>query len=270
MSTRKALLIGLLLVFFSPLNSYAYTFFIDDFSIIKNGNLWFSDRFDDGMPPPSAPNFEGGSTAQYLVKGAVGPESGGKLALISSDAIPTINVAGEHNLFQGATLQTSTDNQDLTTGLKIDDSFSVEGVFDLVLPERSNESYGIRLQDGGGGQDADQFVQIKVNRSENNVWRILYEAQDLIKGTQTTIGKDLIEEGHEQIVLILAKESATSNAITAFYAYKDGGVVGAITPFPATAEMFDGENYVRAQFNASRKIKFPWSMFLPAIIQGAN
>ena len=231
MTTNKALLIGMLLVLFSPMNCYAYTFLLDEFFIIKNGNLWFLDAFNDGLPPPSAPNFESSSTAEYNVKGAVGPESGGKLALISSDAIPAINAVGELVMSQSATLQTNTDNADLTTGLKVDDTFSVASVFDLVLPAGINESYGIRLHDGGGGQDADQFVEIRVNRSENNVLRIRYEALDRIKGIRTKIGEALIEEGHEQILLTLAKESDASNAITASYAYKDGGIVGSITSF---------------------------------------
>ena len=76
MSFKSILLTAL--VFTLSANVSAATVFIDDFTIVKNGNVIFNDAFNNG----SAPADNGGNTQQYNVLGGpLGTESGGKLAL---------------------------------------------------------------------------------------------------------------------------------------------------------------------------------------------
>ena len=42
---------------FSTSASEAIVARLDRFTIIKNGSLFFEDKFSDGLPPPSAPDF---------------------------------------------------------------------------------------------------------------------------------------------------------------------------------------------------------------------
>jgi len=130
----------------------------------RNGTAIFTDTFSYGNPPPSAPDFLNGNPASYFVRGAMGPESGGKLTLNSADADPGISALGDPFLFQAATLLTDTNSSDLTTGLKIDDALSVSGVFDLFAPTVSRESYGVNYSDRatGMGLPEDDIVGLRV------------------------------------------------------------------------------------------------------------
>lgn len=60
MEARK-LVVGFVVSFLIALGcntvANAYTFKIDNFRIIRNGNLFFEDTFSDGSPPPFAPTF---------------------------------------------------------------------------------------------------------------------------------------------------------------------------------------------------------------------
>ncbi len=150
---------------------------IDHFSLVKNGNSFFVDPFGDGVPPPSAPNFPNGTPASYFVGGTIpaGSEANGLLRLNSSNGAVIVNANGFINHSLAAVLLTDVNPTNLVNGLKIDDTFSMTGVFSLVSntgPEYSG--YGIGFNDGGGGNARRNEWDLQLQYSETL-------AQDVIR-----------------------------------------------------------------------------------------
>jgi hypothetical protein len=249
-----------LLVFLAliqPASLQAYTFSIDSFEVIKNGSLLFSDSFADGVPPPSAPagftgpNFVGG-TASYFTLGTFGPESGGKLIIDVSGAEVTFNISeSEFRLAQRATLNTAI-GANIANGLRSDDTFSVAGIYDLILPA-VRENYGVRFSDATGGVEGSDTVELLVvGRPSGNF--IEFRDLDDPANTNTLIDSVLLDPTHSQICLRLERPDATDNSIFASFAYNDGAGCGAFTTFANTTDIFDGENFTRAAFRARTAI----------------
>jgi len=87
--------------------AFAYTVFLDGLVVTRNGSAFFTDSFNDGLPPPSAPDGR-----QYITTGGFGPETGdGKLTLDSADAVCGTSVFGNDRCMQRAILQTSNDSK---------------------------------------------------------------------------------------------------------------------------------------------------------------
>jgi hypothetical protein len=259
-STGPSRLFAILPLFFlvviQPNPLQAYTFSIDSFEVIKNGSLLFSDSFEDTFPPPSAPSFTGsnfsGGTASYGTLGTFGPESGGKLIMDISGAALTFNVAeNEFRLAQRATLLSAI-GTNINNGLRSDDTFSVTGIYDLILPA-VRENYGVRLSDAAGGEEgSDILALLVVGRPSGN----FIEFRDIDDPANTNIVIDSmpLDPAHSQICLRLERPDATDNSIFASFAYKDGASCGTFTTFANTADIFDGENFTRAQFRVSTAI----------------
>lgn len=222
--------------------------FIDDFSVTKNGALIFDDPFSDGVPPPSAPNFTNGAPASYFVSGTLN-ESGGKVRLDTVGAAIVPGVGINQNFFlERAILLTNIDPLNLTLGLKNNDTFSVRGLFDLTVPSRRREAYGIRFNDGTNTNPADDLLQVGVRRGGDGIDRVQFFRLDTVANSATFFGSFLLDPAHDQILLDLTRLSALSDAITASFAYVDGGIVGPFTTFGTTADIFRGENFTRAEF----------------------
>ena len=199
---RFLLVIALATLFAEPADVQAYNFRIDDFQIIKNGTLLFDDSFTDGAPPPSAPNFASGASASYnLNAGAtVGPESGGKLTLNSSGAAPNLNIAENGlNLTQRATLQTSQTGG--ATGLNSNSTFSVTGIFDLILPSPSpipgvtGDRYGIRLSDATSTIEGNDILWLRVARQSDGTLAVQFRDLDDPANTNILIGFGSLRSG---------------------------------------------------------------------------
>lgn len=239
---------------FSGTAHAAYTFYIDSFSVVKNANTIFSDEFDDGNPPPSSPG-----TIGYSVQGILGPESGGKLELNRLNAGSYINSLGNIAYWTAATLLTNTQPLSVSTlGLKIDDTFSVFGLFDLIIPTTLQTSYKIILTDSTqtppNGNDT---LQLGVESNAANETRITFVKTDGINHTSTLIDSATLEAlPHDQIAFSLSRVNLGTNAITASYAYVDGIFGGnwdslAWTTFGNTVDIFEGEEFTQARFIAA-------------------
>jgi hypothetical protein len=221
----------------------------------------FLDTFNDGVPPPSAPAVAssdfGGGTAAYLTQGTLGPESAGKLTMDSSGAVVVFNF--EENAFRAvlrARLNTAI-GQNINNGLRSDDTFSVVGIFDLILPD-IQERYGIRLTDAAGGVEGSDILTLTVTRQLDGNLAIQFRDVDDPANTNTLIDQALLDPGHSQICLRLERPDATDNSIFASFAYiNGGGVCGSFTTFGNTADIFDGENFTRAEFRASGPVSVP-------------
>ena len=252
-----------------PLQIFGYTadfqFKLDRFTIERNNDgLIFDDTFSDGFAPPSAPNFANGTPANYL--GSFGyVEANGELHL---DGARSLALRGVGNpaltVGQLALLATNVDPNDLTRGLKSDDSFSVEGTFDLVLPG-DGQAYGIGLTDTAIGvlppdQLGEDNLALLVRRGAGGELLVQFNQLDTVADTSTTLAERVFVPlaGQNQITLRLVHDVANLGVVRAefdllgagdpqtFGLSHTGHIFGTGTPGYAG----DDENWTRAQIVA--------------------
>jgi hypothetical protein len=161
--------------------------------------------------------------------------------------VPGIGINQDFS-FERALLLTNIDQSNLIAGLKNDDTFSVRGLFDLAVPTQSLEYYGIRLEDSTGPNTGNDILDVAVRRGLDGIDRVQFFRIDDVANTVTFFGGLLLDPGHDQILFDLTRPNTGSDAITASFAYVDGGVVGPFTSFGTTADIFRGENFTRASF----------------------
>jgi VCBS repeat-containing protein len=248
----------------TPAENADFVFLLDSLRVTKNGNAnFFFDDFNDGVAPPNGPL--GAETYAIGAGGAV-PEAGGRAILAAAGGV--LGVApGTPDPFitTSAVLRTNIDPGNLAAGLKIDDDFAVEGLFDLIIPDDYRESYGIRLRDrlvGGPGMPPDQLgddvIELMVLRSNDGILRVQLRERDFVADSVTFIESTGLNPpaGADQILLRLSHEAASPGAVTASFDYLAGGVVvgshtfgnfghifGAETPFDPS----DDEVWTRAE-----------------------
>lgn len=227
---------------------------IDQFVVIKNGAVFFNDGFGNGIPPPS-----GGSGFGYSTKGVLA-ESVGKGIMNSDVGLPSFGRAGfvlnDPVLFTSALLLTDIDNNNLTQGLKVDDTFVVQALFDIVAPQKKGDQYGIRLTDQTSTQAGNDIVNLRVVKSSvTGNDRISFAKANFETGALDRAGSHLLEPGHDQILLRLRRPNTLNGQVFASFAYVDGGVTGSFTNLSNIGEsgnpitIFNGENFTQAQFN---------------------
>jgi hypothetical protein len=245
--------------------SHALVVSIDQFSVTRNGAAFFIDGFTDGVPPPS-----GVGDLSYFVRGAIpaGAESGGRLLLDTANGVPSPNAAGAPRVEVDATLLTNTDSTNLDLGLKSNDTLRVTGIFDLVTPTGPLFSaYGVRFHDNSGapGDTVDQLLQLFVRYNDvAGQAEIAYILQDFeAPGTGITLFgavplSDFVPAGADQIVLYIERPSTDSNDFLGHFEFLDGGVqVGGHSTFNTPGQMFQGEEFVRAQFFVAEGVAVP-------------
>lgn len=234
----------------------ATTFSMDSFTIHRGGSLLFQDIFDDGIAPGpnSGPDYLVGTadpTASYSVIGAITESSGRAFldAASSGQVIP--NVLEGNSLVTRAQLLTPQEASARTLGANA--TFSVSGVFDLVIPGHASEDYRIRLTDRSTQMDNSQdSVDLRVQRAGDNQVYVTFLRANYNENEFQEVQRVLLDltGGPDQIQLTLSKASATSHAISASYAYlKDGSVISTAN-FAETINIFNDENFTRSVFNA--------------------
>jgi hypothetical protein len=270
--SKLAMLAGFL---FTSSFANATVFTIDTFAVEKNGTTIFLDEFDDGNPPPSAPNFSNGNPATYFTLGNPGPESTGDRGTLQLDtsqgAETTSAVTGDPILMQRNRLSTNINNEDLSRGLKIDDDILVLGLYDFIAPEANREGYHIRLTDfDSTNPNPNDNVQLGVRRSESGDVSVVFREGDFDNNVFNILGQYALTMSDfaffDQIALGLYTE-ANDNSVHAAFALLDyDNVVSDIFwEFDATGNIFDGENWTRAAFFAARAVPEPGSLALLAI-----
>ena len=217
--------------------THAYTFSIDNFSVSSNGDTVWNDSFNDGIAPTTNTN--------YLVNGVLGPETNGSLTLDnSSGAQPFTGPTGLEIGRQRVLLKSQF--------LDITDTFSVTAIFDLVVPTEMRALYGITLIDGFQSGPGDDNLNIWVRRTLDDSVKIQFERSDFLAETVTFYDEALLDTvNHDQIMLRLSRGSVDNNLISASYAYGLNGTFGSTTTFANTSDIFHGETFTRAQFQAS-------------------
>ena len=230
--------------------AFATVFSIDDFSITRtragDTTTIFQDNFNNNIAP----------TAPYFITGAVGTESDGRYRFdTATGAIFDATSFGQGQV----RVASARFNPGNLFNLTISDAFLVTGVFDLITPINLREGYGIRLTDAGLGSavstnNGNDRLEILVRRTIDGLLAIQFRDSDNSQRLITLLGSADLETNHDQIVLALFKQDAGVNAISAGYAYRDAGVLGAFTAFTGTGTLFDGESFTRAEFRATTPV----------------
>jgi VCBS repeat-containing protein len=244
-----------------------YQFSLDQLAIERNGVAIFSDTFDDGNAPPSAPNFANGTPVNYLTNGAVFGESAGHLILDGANAGPSRGV-GVPSLVAGhlATLASNIDPADLTRGLKSDDNFTVEARYDLAIPSETGQAYGVALSDNVTGglppdQLGDDVIGIEVARNNAGEVVVRYVERDVLADQFTTLESApfAAAPGEDQIVLRLSHAVSQPGVVHASFDVYDDGLITRHVDFGAVGHIFgsdtpgyagDDENWTRVQLQA--------------------
>lgn len=242
--------------------SHALVVSIDQFSVTRNGAALFIDGFTDGVPPPS-----GVGALSYGVRGTIpaGAESGGRLLLDTANGTSVANAVGASRVEVNATLLTNTDSSDLASGLKSDDTLRATGIFDLLTPTGPLFSaYGVRFHDNPGGAPTfNQALQLFVRYNDvAGQAEIAYILQDFVADSITLLGavplSPLVPAGADQIVLYIDRPDTSNNDFFGHFEFLDGGVqVGGQSTFITPGQMFQGEEFVRAQFFVAQGVAVP-------------
>jgi VCBS repeat-containing protein len=222
---------------------YLYT--ADRLSITRNGELFFSDEFDNGLPPV------GGI---YGVGGVFG-EAGGRLIFDGALATATLGI-GTNELRAQNNLVVLTDaGPDLDLGLKIDDDIVYEAVFDLAVPG-ADSAYGIALSDRlSASQAGDDLLQLNVWGDGAGGVRVSFADSDIVADMVSELESFNLglPAGGTQIVLRFVHDNETPGELRAAFDVLDGGgmvvqshsfaavgrIFGAGTPdYPADDELF--------------------------------
>lgn len=248
---------GLLVLFSAP--APAFTALLDQFATNRfdlttpNGSL-FVDPFDDGVPPPSAPNFVTGQPAAYSVQGTIpgNAESMSRLALDSALGAPVTNANNDPRLVVRATLING-DNANPAPALLQQFSFIIAGRWDLVAQPNVLDLYGIELHDSTNFV-INELTQLLVRRSgdptDPNIY-LRFQKQTLPgQGIQVFSDTALTPPANaNQVVLFLRHGAPNTNTITAEYRFsEDGNPLSDPILLPGSSTMFNGESFVRASF----------------------
>ncbi|MFP5408948.1 MAG: hypothetical protein ACLGGY_06685 [Gammaproteobacteria bacterium] len=268
---RIASLLSGVFLFGTSITASAAVFYLNQFSVSRNGVLIFNDTFDVGGPPPQAPNFlSNGNPASYFVQGTMGPEAGGKLALNpAQDGILIPNIAGNPvNLVQKATLETNINPAALTSGLKQGNAFAIQAVYDLVVPDVvGREGYGIRLEDFGGATGGNDVFEIAVRRLENHAIALRFRELDFLDDFILDISDYVLTAGDllNQQVMLQLSTIGNSSTLQAGFALGNGGVFGPVSFLAGTGSIFTDENYTRGVIiarTAPAQVPLPATLWL--------
>jgi hypothetical protein len=236
--------------------SHAFVVTIDDFSVFRNGVLNFADSFTDGNEPPSAPNFTSGAAASYNLRGTIpsNAESGGRLQLDTANGGLSQNAIELARQEVRVRLLSNIDPTNLAAGYKSDDTLALRGIFSLTTPSGVfNPQYSIRFTDAAAGEvHQSAQVQVRLNTATGQA-EIRYIQQDFDADTITVLGTALFAPppGADEIFLGIDRADLSSDDFFGGFAYRSGDVNGTYVQFSQPAQLFQGENFVRAEFNIS-------------------
>src|SRR5215471_994547 len=226
-----------------------YQFKIDEFKVVKTGTNPFTfDHTFTGNTPPAAPS--------YFVTGTFPSDGTGPGAALDGNnaGFGTGSPPGDPFFGQYATLNTNIDPANTTSGLKDNSSFTVSGVFDLILPQEDRNEYGIRLSDRTANQAGDSTVELRVTRDPGGIERVQLREIDFSSHLSTVLQSFTLNPGsHDHIQLSLAYDPAHLNVVQASFELEQNGTLDESTlrTFNTTGTLiFNNENWTRAQLFA--------------------
>lgn len=237
---------------------------LDEFWIVKNSAEIFRDSFDDGAPPPSGP--DGASTYVMVGAGGITSEASGKLTMTPLLGEPTLITTTFADISTAGlrALSTNPANPDF---LGFDSSFEIHGLFDMSnLPLITGQSFGVRANDRAPslGNDGDNtfglFVGVSNLTGEVGVFLRLNDFttnSSVVLWSDTSI--DSLLSGADQIELVLSKDASSSllNASYSLYDYDLANPVLHTASLLNAGAIYNGEDYIRAQFISTDQVSIP-------------
>lgn len=249
--------------------SSAYRYALDDLSIVKNGNSYFHDGFNNTLPPgpvPAAPQFADGTPAAYQGPGRYS-EQGGYLVLDGALAGASTGI-GVSQLVVGQPLQLMSDIDpgDPAHGLKSADSFTVEARYSLGANTRGPsdvwQSFGITLTDRAAsnppapltdqlGNDIVSLRAVSDRSGHVSLQLAQYDAvTDAARVLESIAVDPLVIPNPDHAVFRLAHDAAAPGTVQAAVDLVSGGNVLATFTFHETGHIFSDENWTRVQLAA--------------------
>jgi hypothetical protein len=175
-------------------------------------------------------------------------------------------------LWRYLNVNTQSTPETASRGLKLNHSFAVSAIFDLVTPPKADgfDSYGLRLADfnnrGPDGWNDVLDLQIFHSRSASGMPALLLVERDFNLGSRNTLAQLRLDPSlGDEIELFFNKATVDDPTVQAGYRYlKDGAAVGERQTFGAAATLFDGEVFTRPGFFAVSQVPEPASALLLA------
>ena len=257
-----------------------YNFTIDQFAVTKNGNSVFDDTFSaNGLPtvPPDGPMAFGSGTfptqngqpESYVTTGSFTAGANGGLALTGANAatLPNTSVFNPFNGEQAIiNTMTPTGSRELSAeaGLDYDKSFTVTGTFNLVLPQESDNAYGIMLTDNLKNNPGTETVMLEVFTGSGGASAVNLIENDTATATTTLLGDiplpTSVLSSANEIALTLSytapggaslSSPSAQPVVATIQLLENGTDVGSAQTFGATGTIFTpSENFTRALFFA--------------------
>jgi VCBS repeat-containing protein len=233
-----------------------FRFAVDDLKVTKNGGVIFQDTFNDGVAPPSGPNFSpatGLNPSAYTSQGPFTEANG--LAFFDGFKAATF---GATNYGERAMLNTDispiSDPVNGAKGLKSNSNFTAESRFDLIMPEDNGDVYGVRLTDQNSTPpDNNSSVDLVVARDATGV-HVQLRQINMSTSTVTVLeSKDFVQGANDQIVLRLDYDktsfvdTSVGGHVTAAFDLVSNGVVASTASFSSQGTIFQGEDFTRVQ-----------------------
>jgi len=239
-----------------------FTALLDEFWIVKNGNEIFRDSFGDGSLPPSGP--DGAATYAVFGAGGITSEGAGRLTMTPSLGDPVLVTTTYADVSTNGTRILAT-NPNNANFLRQSSSFEIHGLFDLSsLPMISGQSSGIRATDrapalGNEGNNV-YALFLGVNPMGDRV--VALRLIDFTTDTSTVLASISIESvlpDADQIEFMFSK-AADSDLLTAAYTlfdYETNGFAGGSIGSSLALRIYDGEGYIRGEFQSTDQIAVP-------------
>lgn len=240
---------------------------LDEFWILKGAagaplTEIFRDSFSDNALPPSGP--DGASTYGVFGPSGMTSEALGKLTMTPSLGDPVLITTTFADLSTSGVRQLATSPAN-PNFLGQASAFEIHGLYDLSsLPTVAGQSFGVRASDRAtgigneGNNTYNLFVGVSPTTGER---RLVLRLNDFTTNTSTVIDSISIESllpGADQIELILAK-AAGSDLLAASYRLFDYDLANSLVAAGSIASnsllrIYDGEQYIRAQFETTDRI----------------
>ena len=243
-----------------------YSFNIDNFRIYRNpanpaGSLVFQDTFSNGIAPgvadPTLTFADGTTVATYAVSGTFTESAGNAVLDTQSGHAAPISAVGTGGALAGQTATLlSNSTTDTAVGLKKQNSFIIEGLFDLSIPDDLREGYGIRLTDRTGNLPAqlgNDTLELMVRKGANGNIQVTFRDIDFTGGIVTRLDSfEFVPIASETQIVLRLSHAVNSPDIIASFDFIDS--VGAVTrtiTLTQAGQVFTGEDWTRAGFFAN-------------------
>lgn len=248
---------------FSASSASAITTTVHDLISTRDGFAHFLDSFDDGVAPPSSPNFANGTTHQYYIGAstfAVGSESGGKLTLDSALGGAGTSADGTASRTQRITVQSNSDASNTTNGLKPNHTFAASALVDIEGASGPG-SIQVRLADRTSPTLVNNVVVTPSTVNEivsidfiDSSQTIRFRRQDFFLDTVTTISSIGIPAAADQVRMMLLHPTVNVSQVFAAAEFFDAGQSLGVYALPGSTTIFNYNGFTRVELAAGETV----------------